>query len=71
MLLSHDEINTVALLIERKPIGSRTWKDNQLYRRIQTYFIGQIGVCRINVDLDQLNEEERKDQEEERDGRYR
>lgn len=69
MLLSHDEINTLALLIERKPEAERSPRDNALYDRVRLYFAKDIGVIRMNtdpVDLQQMLEDE-KDIKEEKD----
>lgn len=71
MKLSHDEINTVTLLLERKPKELWSCRDSILYSRLCAYWKNSIGIKRVEVDFDKLNEEERKDQEEERDGRYR
>lgn len=69
MLLSHDEINTLTLLLERKPKDQWSPRDHALYDRVRFYFVTQIGVVRMNtdpVDLQQMLEDE-KDIKEEKD----
>lgn len=66
MKLTHDEINTLALLIERKPELERSPRDHLLYMRVRAYFARDIGVVRMNIDPKDLEADE-KDVREERD----